>query len=52
MREFSQTIENNKVIFCNVNRELSSIHNYVSDKTHLSEIGYINLSNIIKSLIY
>lgn len=51
MREFSQKTENNRIIFCNVNRELSSMYNYLADKTHLSEIGYSILSNKIKSLI-
>ena len=52
MREFSQKTQNNKIIFCNVNRELSSMYNYLPDKKHLSEIGYSILSNKIKSLMY
>lgn len=48
MREFSQ---NNEIIYCNVNRELSSLENYLTDQTHLSKIGYNVLNNKIKRLI-
>jgi lysophospholipase L1-like esterase len=49
MREFSQKHPN--IHFCNVNRELSSTNNYLSDKIHLSEKGYSILSNHILSFL-
>jgi lysophospholipase L1-like esterase len=48
MREFSQK---NEIIYCNVNRELSSLENYLADQTHLSNLGYSVLNNKIKRLI-
>ena len=49
MREVSQKHPN--IHFCNVNRELSSQNNYLSDKTHLSETGYTILSHHISQII-
>jgi lysophospholipase L1-like esterase len=51
MREFSQKYPN--IFFCNINRQLLSENNYLSDKTHLSEKGYSILSHSISShLLY
>lgn len=47
MREFSQKHSN--IFFCNINRQLLSENNYLSDKIHLSEKGYSILSKYISS---
>jgi len=50
MREFSQKHPQN-IHFCNLNRELSSLKNYLPDKIHLSETGYSILSNHLLSFL-
>jgi lysophospholipase L1-like esterase len=49
MREFSRKYPN--IHFCNLNRELSSTKNYLSDNTHLSETGYSILSHHLSCII-
>lgn len=51
MREFINHNNNNNLYFCNFNRQLRSLENYQSDKTHLSEIGYFNLTRSLQEIL-